>query len=705
MRNSDLPDPVDALCAATDAASAMALLESLASEPAFARVAQHAANWEIRIAAAQRISDSEILAQVLEATRHRDKRVFRHCSDLLRARRRTLGHAMRAAELAAAFRGILAAQSSHEPLAADRFEELDSELGELRTEFSVPPECLELAAKVRDRIQRDVEAMRDLGADAAEAESLCARIVSGVRPADVDGHRAKLMEIAERSSRRVAWLSGNPTAAALSHSLEKAGAVLDALAPARKAPEPDSVAPRSVPASTKVNVPPALPAAERDAIRELLDGLALQIQAGQLAEAEETERRIAKMSKAAPLPATMLRRLRRERSQLARLRGWARWGNDQSREQLIQAAEGLLKGERDAEAQAAAVTALREQWKKQDANEPANRKHWERFDAILTRAFRPVLEFRARRAIEEKAAAAAKTLLLEQCAAWSAGIDWGRAEIRAIAARRHEMGAQWRALRFAGFRAERQLRKRFDTLLRELDRHIGAARQAEFGRREALIRDAEALRDAPQSNNTLKSVMVLQEQWKAGARNVGLSRQEEQALWQRFHKVCNAVFAQRDVQRKAREAERAARETERVTERATREAERNRQQNERNTQAARKLEAARKRFESLARDGAQAAAQASPEMLDKGRVEREALLLDLEIALDLPSPASASAARRTRQLLKLQERFRPGKTQSQHPEALAERWYATPARSDPEHDARMSAIVEVLIKASRQAAK
>ena len=107
---------------------------------------------------------------------------------------------------------------------------------------------------------------------------------------------------------------------------------------------------------------------------------------------------------------------------------------------------------------------------------------------------------------------------------------------------------------------------------------------------------------------------------------------------------------------------------------------------------------ARNRFELLARNSALVAAQASATELDKGRALRDALLLDLELALDLPSPASASGARRARQLSKLQERFRPGNTDAPDAETLALRWYATAARSDPEHASRMSAIVAALLK-------
>jgi hypothetical protein len=739
-----LREQVDALCAATNAARGVAGLAQLESESALAEVAQRAGSWEIRLAAAQRISDPDLLARIVEATRHRDNRVYQHCSDLLRARRRSLGHAMRAAELAAAFRGILATQSDREALPADRFDELDTELNSLRQEFNVPQECLELAAAVRERVQRDVEAMRDLGSDAAEADALCARIESAARPADAEVLRTKFHEIVERSSRRVAWLAGHPTAAALSHSIDRAQAALDALAVV-----PEVAAPmHSTPASGETNAlsapsaPPALRAVRakvaggREAVRELLDRLALQLEAGQLAEAEETERQMIAIAAGGPLPESLMRRLRRERAQLGRMRDWARWGDDQARAQLIRAAAELLQGDREPEALATAVTGMREEWRRLDASRHATRKQWERFDAVLTKAFRPVLEFRAKRASEAKAGAAAKASFCDECEAWAAGIDWQRAEFRSIAAQRHELRTRWRALPFAGFREERRLRKRFDKQIKAVEERLGAARQAERSRREALIGEAEALREAPQLGDAIKAVVALQAKWKDSGLSVDFARHDEQALWQRFRRACDAVFARRDAQRAARDAERDRHLDERkkllaefesalagndagAVARAQAEFKRawgGAQRNARDKSdplegrardlvrkaergiAALRSGAARGRFERLALDSALAAAQASAAILDKGRAEREALLLDLELALDLPSPASAAGARRARQLSKLQERFRPGNTDTADAETLALRWYATAARSDPEHESRMSAIVEALLK-------
>lgn len=748
-----LREQVDALCAATNAARGVAGLAQLESEPALAEVAQRAGSWEVRLAAAQRISDPDLLARIVEATRHRDNRVYQHCSDLLRARRRSLGHAMRAAELAAAFRGILAARSERQALPADRFDALAAELNSLRQECDVPQECLDLAAAVRERLLEEAQALRDLGADAAEAEALCARIVQTVPSAqllDAEIFRTQLKEVIERSSRRVAWLAGHPTAVALSHSMDRAQAALDALAVAAEAVEPAHSAPAAGEASARPaltassvdsarSAPAALSvpsAGEREAVRELLERLALQLEAGQLAEAEETERRLIEKANAGPLPESLMRRLRRERAQLGRMRDWARWGDDQARAQLIRAAEELLQGKRDAEALATAVSGLRDEWKRLDASRHAPRKQWERFDAVLTRAFRPVLEFRARRAAEEKAAVAAKASFCDQCEAWAASIDWQRAEFRSIAARRHELRTRWRALAFAGFREERRLRKRFDKQLKAVEGRLAAARQAETSRREALIGEADALREAPQLGEAIKAVVALQAKWKDGGLGVDFARHDEQAHWQRFRRACDAVFARRDAQRAARDAERDRHLDERkkllaefesalagndagAVARAQAQFKRawgGAQRNARDKRdalegrardlvrkaecgiAALRSDAARNRFELLARNSASAAAQASKADLDKGRAVREALLLDLELALGLASPAAASDARRARQMLKLQERFRPGNTESPDAETLALRWYATAARSDPEHDSRMSAIVEALIK-------
>ena len=95
----------------------------------------------------------------------------------------------------------------------------------------------------------------------------------------------------------------------------------------------------------------------------------------------------------------------------------------------------------------------------------------------------------------------------------------------------------------------------------------------------------------------------------------------------------------------------------------------------------------------------------SSESLERGKADRDALLLDLEIALDLPTPQAYAAARRARNLARLQERFSKGIAPPQDPEAMVAKWYAIPASPDEAQAARLAAVVERLLGPRPQARK
>ena len=82
--------------------------------------------------------------------------------------------------------------------------------------------------------------------------------------------------------------------------------------------------------------------------------------------------------------------------------------------------------------------------------------------------------------------------------------------------------------------------------------------------------------------------------------------------------------------------------------------------------------------------------------LAAGRETWEALLLDLEIALGLTSPETYAAARRERQLERLQKRFGATAAQGMEPEVLLARCYATAALPDAAFAQRIEVIVRLL---------
>ena len=90
------------------------------------------------------------------------------------------------------------------------------------------------------------------------------------------------------------------------------------------------------------------------------------------------------------------------------------------------------------------------------------------------------------------------------------------------------------------------------------------------------------------------------------------------------------------------------------------------------------------------------AAGISPDKLAAGRDLRDALLLDLEMALGLPSPEAGAEKRRRRQLENLQKRFGGELQPAVDVATLVVDWYATATVPDAGLDERMAAVLSKL---------
>jgi hypothetical protein len=89
------------------------------------------------------------------------------------------------------------------------------------------------------------------------------------------------------------------------------------------------------------------------------------------------------------------------------------------------------------------------------------------------------------------------------------------------------------------------------------------------------------------------------------------------------------------------------------------------------------------------------ASAVTPEALADGAAKRAAQLIDLEILLDLPTPAACAADRQARQLELLQAGLKQRRTSDQAGAMLAA-WYALPASPDPAQAERIARVVDRL---------
>lgn len=599
-RDEDPPEVwVAAVCHAPDKALGLEWSANLSGDTCLGEVASQARNAEVRYAAAQRIAATVVLDQVAHASRGKDKRVYRHCSDLVRQRRQAAASASRAQDIADELRGLLA---SSEPLPLSHLIELNKELGDLEESGEQGMACQALMAQALDRVREEGEARRDMQTNLDAAAALASECASAAWPwtEQLDNWRGRVDAMRQARAGSPAWLSGQAGARRLDASLHGIEARLAGLATdtARflaceqfidnletdqapdaetaaawaSLPKPDHAAARqaldarwqalagSMPPAAENKAepvpPPPLPRIDHAAVRRQLDTLEQAIAAGHLGDADAAAKQIKDALAGNGLHGALESRLHRAQAQLEQLRGWARWGTGQAREQLIAAAEALLEGEHDVDALAVTIPALREEWKRLNAHGAASKAQWEGFDTALEKAYAPVAARRAEDEARQAAARAAKGALCDAWEAEVAGIVWEYADFKVIEARRGALLKQWQAMSQAGFRDERVLRKRFDTLIARIDRRLDTARAAECERREQLIAAAEAVRDQPDLGQAMTEAKALQGRWNQQAVAVRLRRSDEQKLWQRFRAACNAVFERRDALRTEQAAQR-----------------------------------------------------------------------------------------------------------------------------------------------------
>jgi DNA repair protein SbcC/Rad50 len=332
------------------------------------------------------------------------------------------------------------------------------------------------------------------------------------------------------------------------------------------------------------------PAQQQQAPMEMLSALEEALQQGALQEALDCDSALRALDlKPAALSALQASRLAAARLELSRLQGWARWGGNVSRAELLKTVQELPGRALPPPELAKQVGALRACWKALDASAGvAAQDMWRQFDAACTLAYAPAAEYFGKLAEQRREALAqAEALLaqvqhyardferdfrrhLEQQAAAggaeagpeadaetlaeatskatseigvavadsSGPIDWK--EVAAFCTRLQQA---WLRLGHLERKEKKRLEREFEAALQRVRQPLAQQQAAAIAQREQLIAAVLALE--PAARDMPEALRTLQQRWQQMAQAVPLERRQEQQLWQRFRGACDQAFAQR----------------------------------------------------------------------------------------------------------------------------------------------------------------
>lgn len=287
-----------------------------------------------------------------------------------------------------------------------------------------------------------------------------------------------------------------------------------------------------------------------------IEGMEDALAQGSIQNARKFERDLRAVDgKTAGLSAQQTSRLVQARNELGYLQGWAKWGGDVSRDELIKAVEELPALPLSANELAKKVAAMRERWKEMEAaSGAANKDSWERFDAACKSAYAPAAAYFQEQAELRKINLAAAENALIELQARSAELLQGPPDWKAIANFCMQARQNWKKLGQIDRKLKTRLDDQFEAKLQLLLQPLQERRQEEIRTRENLIHEVAAL--DPLQRTMTEQLRALQERWQTHAASVPLRRKDEQALWEKFRAACDQLFAQRKLASGEAEAQR-----------------------------------------------------------------------------------------------------------------------------------------------------
>ncbi len=248
---------------------------------------------------------------------------------------------------------------------------------------------------------------------------------------------------------------------------------------------------------------------------------------------------------------TIITGLEALRPKLHKLTEWRHWGTVQAREKMIAEIKAIHQCGATLPKIAQRIQQARKEWQQWDAaGEGGDKKLYVIFDRACVKAYRPCQDYFDRQKQQREGNTRQRENICEKLEREFEAEQWRDPQWRKIQQSVQAQINQWRSGGKANYQSQKPLQRRFDAIVEKFEERLERERQRNRKIREKLIKDIAQLAEREDTSAALAELQTLKKQW---APTVTCGRAKEQALWKRFTRACDEVYAKRDRERKDQE--------------------------------------------------------------------------------------------------------------------------------------------------------
>jgi Domain of Unknown Function (DUF349) len=250
-----------------------------------------------------------------------------------------------------------------------------------------------------------------------------------------------------------------------------------------------------------------------------------------------------KLPNAPALPVHLTRGLQQLDDQLTQLKQWKDYAVAPKRVELIGEMEALIGCTDEPRLLADRIKGLQEEWRTMAKGIVSEApEEWERFHRASQSAYQPCKVYFEALAVQRNQNLEQRVKILERLTAFESSQNVEHPDWRLIAGVLREAPLEWRRYHPVEREPGRDIQQNFDAAMGRLQSRLGAWHESNVADKQGLIKRGRQLLAQEDGREAIEAVKQLQLAWKETGQ---APRDREQALWNEFREICDAVYQRR----------------------------------------------------------------------------------------------------------------------------------------------------------------